>query len=265
MAVALIYLLVGALAGLAAGLFGVGGGLVIVPALIFCFTLQGFSPEYLTQLAIGTSLAAMIITSLSSVRAHRLNVQWRLFWLLSPGILLGAWLGVHVAGLLPGQYLQLVFGLFAVIVAVQIGCSAYPKPIRDVPMSAGVSIMGGGIGFISALLGIGGGTITVPYLTWRNIDMRHAIATSAACGLPIAMMGALFNGLIGAGREALPSFSTGFIYWPAFLGIVLTSTPFAIFGAMLAQHLPLLVLRRCFAVFLLVMGGQFVTSNLAVH
>ncbi|MBB3048381.1 hypothetical protein FHR99_002655 [Litorivivens lipolytica] len=258
------YLLVGAIAGLTAGLFGVGGGLIIVPALVFSFTLLEFPAAILMQLAIGTSLATIVFTSISSVRAHHLygNVDWPLFWKLAPAIALGVILGVHTAAGMAGALLQLLFGAFALLVALQMGLNFKPKPGRVVPGRLGSSLAGTVIGYVSALFGIGGGSLTVPYLSWSNVRMQQAVGVSAACGLPIALVGFATNIWAGWGREGLPTYSTGFVYWPAFLGIVSTSTLFARAGARLAQRLPERHLKRVFALFLGIIGLQFILRNL---
>ncbi len=258
------YLLVGAVAGLTAGLFGVGGGLIIVPALVYSFTLLDFPVATLTQLAIGTSLATIVFTSISSVRAHHLygNVDWSLFWRLAPAIAAGVVLGVHTAAGMAGNLLQILFGCFALLMALQMGFNFRPRPGRVVPGRAGLSVAGAVIGYVSALFGIGGGSLTVPYLSWSNVRMQHAVGVSAACGLPIAIVGFATNIWAGWGREGLPAYSTGFVYWPAFIGIVFTSTLFARVGARLAQRLPERHLKKVFAVFLGIIGAQFILGNL---
>lgn len=258
------YLLLGAVAGLTAGLFGVGGGLIIVPALVFSFTALDFAPTVLTQLAVGTSLATIVLTSISSVRAHHTygNVDWGLFWKMAPAIAVGVVLGVHTAAGMAGTLLQILFGLFALLIAAQMGFGLKPKPSRMVPGRAGLTAAGTGIGYASALFGIGGGSLTVPFLSWSNVQMQKAVGVSAACGLPIAVVGFLTNIWAGWGEPDLPAYSTGFVYWPAFFGIVLTSTLFARFGAKLAQRLPEARLKRVFALFLAVIGSQFIIGNL---
>jgi uncharacterized membrane protein YfcA len=250
-------------AGLTAGLFGVGGGLVIVPSLVFCFTLMGFSADTLTQMAVGTSLATIVVTSISSVRAHQLlkNVRWPLFWSLTPGIICGVYLGAQTAANTAGPLLQLMFGVFAVVMALQMGLNFRPSAARELPGRIGLGLVGAVVGFVSALFGIGGGSLTVPFMSWCNVRMQEAVGTAAACGLPIALAGALSNTYVGWGREHLPDYSTGFIYWPAFFGIVLTSAIFAKLGATLAQRLPALALKRCFAAFLLLIGLKFILGN----
>lgn len=260
----LLYALVGALAGLTAGLFGVGGGLVIVPVLVLCFTLLEFDPGVLTQMAVGTSLATIVVTSISSVWAHHSlgNVRWPVFVTLVPGIAVGVWLGVNVAGRLPGEQLQLAFGLFMVVVALQMGLGLRPSPSRRLPGRGGMGMAGAVIGFVSALFGIGGGSLTVPFLSWCNVRMQAAVATSAACGLPIALVGLVSNVYVGWGRSGLPEGSSGFVYWPAVLGVAVTSALFARVGARLAQRLPAQRLKRAFAAFALLVGLQFVWRNL---
>jgi uncharacterized membrane protein YfcA len=249
-------------AGSRAGLLGVGGGLVIVPALIFAFGLQGIPESVLMHLAVGTSLATIVFTSIASIRAHhrRGAVLWRLFAQLTPGIVIGALLGAAVAGMLPGAELRMLFGIFALSVAVQMGLGIKPSPQRQLPGMAGMSLAGTLIGTVSAVVGIGGGSMTVPFLTWCNVSVRQAVATSAACGLPIAIAGAA--GFVASGWQSagLPDYSSGYLYWPAFLGITVASTLFAGLGAKLAHSLPAATLKRVFAMFLLGIGLHLLLS-----
>ncbi len=263
--VILTYLVLGACAGLLAGLFGIGGGLIIVPVLVFSFELQGMSPEVLTHVAVGTSLATIIVTSFSSIRTHhsKQGVLWPVFWPLAGGIALGAVIGVKTAGQLSGQSLQLAIGLFAICIAGQMGLGLRPAPTRSLPGRPALAVAGGGIGWASALFGIGGGSLTVPYLAWHNVRIQQAVGTSAACGLPIALMGALTNVQEGWGHPALMEWSLGYVYLPAFFGIVATSALFARQGARLAHHLPGEVLRRIFALLLLLVGVRFIWKALA--
>jgi len=252
------YLLVGGIAGLLAGLLGVGGGLIIVPSLVWLYLANGVDPSLVVHLAVGTSLATIIITSISSVRAHhkRGAVRWHLVARLTPGIVLGAWLGAVVADLLPTWWLQRVFACFVILVGVQMALGSRTEAHRDIPGLPGMSIAGGLIGMVSAIVGIGGGTMTVPFLNWCSVNMREAVATSAACGLPIALAGTIGFIVTGWGVALLPASSTGFVYWPAFLGIVASSYLFAPLGAKLAHSLPLPALKRVFAVLLFVVGGK---------
>ncbi|MEX1664608.1 sulfite exporter TauE/SafE family protein [Zhongshania arctica] len=260
----LVYLAVGAFAGLSAGLFGVGGGLVIVPALVACFGFLAVAPEVAMQLAIGTSLATIVVTSLSSVRAHHQlnNIDWSCWRILAPGIAVGVVCGVATAALLPGQVLKLAFGVFSLIIAAYMAFGAVPIASRQLPKKLGLRSVGLVIGYFSAMFGIGGGSLTVPYLTWCNVRMQAAVATSAACGLPIAVVGSASNMVAGFGHQDLPAYSFGFIYLPAFVGIALLSVPCAKLGAHWAQRLSAKRLKQCFAMFLLVVGCQFIWGAL---
>lgn len=258
----LSYLILGACAGLLAGLFGIGGGLIIVPVLVFSFALQGMAPEVLTHVAVGTSLATIIVTSLSSIRSHHLKqaVRWDLFWPLAAGIALGAVLGVKTAGMLSGPVLQKVIGVFAIVIAVQMVLGLRPQGEHTMPGRFGLGAAGGVVGWASALFGIGGGSLTVPFLSWNRVRMQEAVGTSAACGLPIAVMGALTNVQEGWGHPELMPWSLGYVYLPAFLGIILASAYFARVGARLAHRLPARILRLAFALLLFAVGLRFLLT-----
>ena len=252
----LFYLTLGLFAGVMAGLLGVGGGLIIVPTLAWIFHHQQVDDAIIMHLAIGTSLATIVVTSISSVRAHhrRGAVLWPIFWRLTPGIVVGAWLGAAIADALPSAVLSKVFAVFVLTVAAQMGFGAKPAPHRELPGTTGMLTAGGVIGAVSAIVGIGGGSLTVPFLTWCNIAIRQAVATSSACGLPIALAGALgfvVTGLNAAGR---PDWSLGYIYGPALVGITLTSMLSAPLGAKLAHTLPTEMLKKVFAAFLTLVG-----------
>ncbi|MBD3657865.1 MULTISPECIES: sulfite exporter TauE/SafE family protein [Marinobacter] len=256
------YLALGAFAGTLAGLFGIGGGLIIVPVLIFSFGLQGISPEIAAHLAVGTSLATIVFTSMSSIRSHHQHqaVRWDIFRPMTAGIVVGALLGAWTASLLSGPTLELVIGIFVILVALKMLFEVNPSPSRGVPGTAGLTGAGASIGWASAIFGIGGGTLTVPYLSWCNVKMQQAVGTSAACGLPIAIAGALGNIWTGWSHAELPELSFGFIYLPAFLGIILTSVLFARVGASLAHRLNAKLLKRGFAAMLIVVGLRFLLS-----
>ncbi len=250
------FLLLGVFAGLVAGLLGVGGGLIIVPVLAFVFQKQGFNPELIMHLAIGTSLATIIFSSLSSVHAHNRHgaVLWPVFTTLLPGIVLGALFGAFFAKLLSTQVLNIFFALFELVVAVQMAMNFRPKPTRQLPQAKGLLAVGGITGVVSSIVGVGGGAMIVPFLLWCNVTMRNAVATSSACGLPLAIAGA--SGFVFSGWRniGLPDFSFGFIYLPALLGVIITSVLFAPVGARLAHRLPASTLKKIFAGLLLVLG-----------
>lgn len=249
----LIYLATGAFAGLLAGLLGVGGGLIIVPVLVLSFAAQGIANEVQMHLAVGTSLATIIFTSLSSVYAHhrRGAVAWSALRTMAPGIVVGALCGALIARWLPTLSLRYLFGAFELFVAVQMALSLKPAPHRGLPDKWGMNAAGAVIGLLSALVGVGGGTLTVPFLLWCNVTIQRAIATSAACGLPIAVAGAAGFMISGWGNAQLPEGSSGYLYWPALLGVATASVLLAPLGARLTHSLPTAVLKQLFALLLL--------------
>ncbi len=252
----LAYLLTGSIAGLMAGLLGVGGGLVIVPALAWLFVMQGSMGEHVMHMAVGTSLAAIAPTSIASLLAHhrRGGVLWAVVRGLLPGIVLGALAGAWLARLVSSDGLALCFGLFEWAVALQLWSDLKPTGHRVLPGRFGLGVAGVLIGQVSALLGIGGATLTTPFLLWHGVNIRHAVGSSAACGLPIAVAGAAGYSLTGlSAGMGLPG-TTGFIYWPALIMLVLASVPAAPLGARLAHRLPHRLLQRLFALFLLLVG-----------
>ncbi|GFM72845.1 UPF0721 transmembrane protein [Pseudomonas cichorii] len=254
-----LYLALGACAGVLAGLFGVGGGIIIVPVLVLSFGLQGFDASVLTHLAVGTSLATIVFTSINSVRAHHSlgAVRWPIFAWLTVGILFGAGLGSLTASYIAGPYLQKIIGVFALLVALQMALDLRPRASRGVPGKPGLTAAGVVIGWASAIFGIGGGSLTVPFLTWRSLSMQQAVATSAACGFPIAVASAISFMILGWHDPLLPPHSLGFVYLPALLGIAVTSMFFARFGARLAHKLSSRLLKRLFATLLLCVGISF--------
>ena len=256
LATGLTYLLLGAVAGLLAGLLGVGGGLVIVPALAFWFAYQGFSMDLIMQLAIGSSLATIVFTSLASVRAHhrRNSVDWPILRTLVPGIVIGAMGGAFLARVLPSETLRLAFGVFECLVGLQFLVVMQVQEHQYRLSRAQGWLVGTGIGGLSALLGIGGGTLTVPYLRWHGVDIRRAVGTSAAAGLPIALAGSVGFAWVGQGMTGLPEPATGFLYWPAIVGIGLSSIFLAPVGARMAHWLPRARLQQLFGAVLLLVG-----------
>jgi len=264
-----LYLGLGAVAGLIAGLFGVGGGLVIVPVLLWAFTMQGFEPTYLTHLAVGTSLATIMVTSISSVQAHhrRGAVRWSVVRHLATGLLLGAFIGAGIADAMPAQTLQLVIGCFALWVAHNMFRSqqrqqqTQQQQVERLPSVPKQALAGGVIGVASAIFGIGGGSLTVPYLSRYGVVMQQAVATSAACGMPIALAGALGFMWFGQATDNLPAGAWGFVHIPAFLGISAASLLTAQYGAKLAHRLPARLLKQLFAGLLLVVALVFIQKS----
>lgn len=262
----IIYLLIGAIAGFAAGLFGVGGGLIIVPILYIVFTQMNYDPNVIMHIAVGTSLATIIVTSISSVTAHHKKgaVLWSVFRNLAPGLVAGSFLGAGIADLMSGQHLQLVIGVFAVWMAYKMfkGAHAVVDPNRHLPSAALQLAAGGGIGVASAIFGIGGGSLTVPYLNRHGVVMQKAVATSAACGLPIAVAGALGFMWFGAKEQIDVPNTIGYVHIYAFFGISVMSFITAKFGAKVAHRLSPAMLKKCFAGLLVVVGCYFIYKGL---
>lgn len=247
-----MYLVVGLIAGVLAGLLGVGGGVVIVPMLVFCFVKQGIQPDQIMHLALGTSLASIIFTSISSFMSHhrRGAVDWTIVKRIVPGILIGTFLGTFVASRLSSGFLKGFFCVFLYTVATQMLLNKKPKASRDLPGPGGMFGVGSTIGVASALVGIGGGSLSVPFMVWCNVAAHRAVGTSAAIGFPIAIAGAvgyIVNNLSGTG---LPPYSLGYVYLPALVCIVCASVFTAPLGAKLAHALPVDKLKRVFALFL---------------
>ena len=252
----LLYLATGIFAGLASGLLGVGGGLIIVPVLYFIFSAQNLPAEHIMHMALATSLATIIITSISSARAHHKKqaVLWPIFLLLAPGICVGAWFGGIAASEIKTDILKPAFGIFELFVALHLFGNQQSQQ-HIVTLNKIKSAIGGFIiGSVSAIVGIGGGTLTVPFLHWHNIAIRNAVATSAACGLPIAVFGAASYVYAGWSLKDLPDQTLGYVHLPAFSLIIITSFLFAPVGAKLAHCLPENTLKKGFAVFLMLIG-----------
>ncbi|OGT83513.1 MAG: hypothetical protein A3H91_11895 [Gammaproteobacteria bacterium RIFCSPLOWO2_02_FULL_61_13] len=258
----LIYLFLGAVAGVLAGLLGIGGGLIIVPVLVFAFKAQQFDQQLLVHLAVATSLASVVFTAVSSALAHhrRGAVRWPVVAGLAPGIFFGALIAGLMAGFLSGDLLIVMFGVFACAAAVNMAWDRGPLGQRDLPGPAGLFAAGGIIGAISSLVGVGGGTMTVPFLAHCRVEMRSAVGSSAACGFPIAVAGALALSAAGWGVERLPPWSTGYVYWPAACAVALASILAAPLGVRLAHALPVRTLRRVFAVLLLMLGIKLIAG-----
>ncbi|MBI2308093.1 MAG: sulfite exporter TauE/SafE family protein [Rhodocyclales bacterium] len=259
------YLATGIVAGFFAGLLGVGGGVIMVPALAMTLAAAGLPADYLLQVALGTSMATILFTSLSSLRAHHRHgaVLWPVVRDFTPGVLLGTGLGTLLARHVSTQALAIFFAAFMLFVAVQMSLGLRPQAQRALPGRVGVAAAGGVIGAVSALAAIGGGAMTVPFLTWCNVSVRQAVGTSAAVGFPIAVGGTVGYVLNGLAIDALPAGSLGFVYLPALLWMAAASTLAAPLGARLAHRLPAVLLRRIFAALLIVLAVKMLSSLFA--
>lgn len=254
----LAYLLLGTATGFVAGLFGIGGGGIMVPALTLLFIAQGFDAQHLVHLALGTSMAAIVPTALAGARAHHQHkaILWPVVARLVPGLLVGTFAATFLAAHLSPLFLAVFFSVFMFLIAAQMLLNQVPPPSSQLPGTMGLSIVGTIIGAISALVAIGGGTMTVPFLTWCKVRLPSAIATSAAVGLPIALTGAIGFAVNGAGQTSLPSQSIGYVYWPAVLCMAFASWFTAPMGARLTHRLPVALLKRFFAALLVLLAVQ---------
>jgi uncharacterized membrane protein YfcA len=255
----LIYIGLGLFAGFAAGLLGIGGGLVMVPMLTMIFSAQ--NGPYVSEalhMALGTSMAAILFTSLSSLRAHHRHgaVIWRVVFQITPGIVVGTLLGALLASHVPVRPLAIFFALFVCLIAAQMILNLKPKAARELPGTPGVIVVGVGIGALSALVAIGGGALTVPFLTWCNVKVQNAIGTSSAVGCPIAIGGTLGYICNGWNNPLLPPNSLGYVFLPALLWMVPFSMLAAPLGARTTHRLPVAVLKRIFACLLIVLAAR---------
>jgi len=245
-----------------AGLFGSGGGGLMVPVLSLIFAAQGFADDYRVHLALGSSMMAIVPTALASMRAHHRYraVLWPVVGQLTPGVLLGTFAASFLAARLSPQPLAIIVSCFMTYVALQMLLVRKPKPSRQLPGPVGLAAVGTGIGGVSALVAIGGGTLTVPFLTWCNQRLPVAIGTSAALGLPIALAGGLGYMVNGWGQPNLPAGSLGFVYWPAVLAMACASWFTAPLGARLAHRLPVSRLKKLFSLLLVGLALEMLRS-----
>jgi uncharacterized membrane protein YfcA len=257
-------LALGTATGFLAGLFGIGGGMLLVPFLTLLFTLRGFPEQHLVHVAIATSLATILFTSVSSVRAHnqRGAVLWPVVRAMAPGILVGSLIGAQVAGLLPTAAIALFFAFFVGFFALQMLRDRKPKATRELPKAAGMFAVGNGIGFISSLVGAGGGFMSVPFMIWSNVNVHSAVATSAALGFPIAAAGTVGYIVAGLDQRALPTGTLGYIYLPALLAVAGGSVLTAPLGARVSHALDTRRLKRVFALMLFALAAYMLYRGL---
>ena len=247
------YGVLGGFAGLVAGLLGVGGGLIIVPILAWYFQQQLGLDNYM-HLAVGTSMATIVFTGLSSLWAHHRHgdIDWHLVRMFAPALMAGAVFGAWAASVLATRNLRWGFGIFELLIALQMFAGIRINGQRQLPGKSALAGFGFSVGSVSAMLGIGGGTMIVPFLNWCRIAMHRAISTSAACGFPIAIAGTLAYVLLG--QDPLQIKAVGYVHLPALLSIAVFSVITAPFGAKLAKHMSAGLLRQTFATFLMALG-----------
>ena len=256
------YLAIGVAVGFLAGLLGIGGGMVMVPMLVFVFTAKGFPAEHMMHLALATALATIAFTSLSSVRAHHRHggVDWAVARSMAPGIVAGSLAAALVAGFIPTRPLAIFFTGFMFYAAAQMFVQIKPRPARELPGRAGLFTAGAGIGAISSVLAAGGAFLSIPFLAWCDLPLKRAIGTAAANGFPIAVAGTAGYVLQGMRVANLPQWSLGYVYLPALLLIVAASMPMAPLGARLAHRLPVKHLRVVFALMLFALGLRMLAN-----
>lgn len=251
--------------GLLAGLLGVGGGMTMVPFITIILSGRGVGADLAVKMAIATSMATIIFTSASSVRAHHRHgfVRWNLVKGLAPGIVLGgAVASLGVFSTLKGSWLSLIFAIFVSFSATQMFLDRRPAPTRQMPGAGGLVGAGGVIGFLSGLVGAGGGFLSVPFMTWCNVAIHNAVATSAALGFPIALSNVVGYIVSGHGLQGRPPLSLGYIWLPA-LGVIATCSALtAPLGARAAHNLPVKQLKRVFASILYLLAAYMLFRTL---
>lgn len=258
------YPLLGVFAGFVAGLFGVGGGLTLVPLLFMLFKAQGFPAAHLMHLALGTAMATIVFTSITSMRAHHRHgaVRWDIVAPLAPGLVLGTLGGSLFSGLVPTRPLVMTFTVIVYYAALQMILDFKPKAHRQLPGRLGLFLAGSGIGIVSSLVAAGGGFLSIPFMIFCNVAVHQAVGTSSALGFPIALAGMIGYIVAGGDDPGLPSGHLGYLYLPALVGIVALSVVVAPFGAKLAHRLPVKQLKRAFGGFLALLATKMLHSLL---
>ena len=260
----IIYLAVGVLVGLLAGLLGIGGGTVIVPILDMTLPMQNIEFAVIHHMALATSMSNIMFTSVTSARSHskRGTVRWDVVKGMTPGLLLGTLAGTFIVAGIPTAPLKVIFCVFLTYTAVQMLLDIKPKAAYHLPGMLGLSLAGAFIGIVASFVGIGGGVLIIPFLTMCNVPMINAIGASAALGFPIALAGTIGFIYNGWGNPALPDYSLGFVYLPALAGLVIASMLATPYGVKLSHTMPVKTLKRCFAVLLFAMVGRMLYTIL---
>ena|SRR3990167_3616480 len=260
--IVLLYFILGAFAGTMSGLLGVGGGVIIVPGLAFIFRLQQLPSEFIMHLAAGTSLATIIVSTLRALYAHRRYQAkfWYIYRKLLPGVVVGVVIGACIAHYIQARSLAILFGVFLLLVAFYILLGSRINLRSHLPGPLGMWAAGLVVGGKSGLLGIGAGSVTIPFLLYCDVPMRNAMVVSMAASLTVSILGAVTLGLMGLQVKGLPPWSTGYIYWPAWVMVSAGCVLFAPWGAVLSYRVSIPVLRRVFAVFLLLVSAHLLFS-----
>jgi uncharacterized membrane protein YfcA len=256
------YLAIGALVGVCAGLLGIGGGAIMVPLLVSLFEAQGVEREHVLHLAVGSSMATILFTSLSSVRSHaaRGALRWDIVRAITPGILAGGLAGSAVASRIPTALFAVLFAITVFFAATNMLIDRKPRPSRDLPPAAGLLLAGFLLSAVSAFAAVGGAFLAVPFMLWCNVPMLQAIGTAAAIGFPIALAGSIGFAVTGWSQAGLPAWSLGYIYLPATAGVAVASVLFAPLGVAIAHRLPTKRLRQIFALLLYAMAVRLIVK-----
>ena len=252
----LLYFLLGTFSGILAGLFGIGGGIIIIPTFFYIFSYLQFPDQILSHMVLGSSLGVIVFSSLSSTFSHNFRgaVDWGLIKLVAPSIVVGSAIGGITAGALDSDTLQGLVALFLVVASIQLIFEFPPPPQNPRTNLIGPVLAGGGIGWLSGVFGIGGGIFSVPYFYHRGLLMMKAIGTSAACGIPIALAGSLSYMIIGYENINLPENSIGYVYLPATIIVGLVSSLTAKYGVKIAHRMKQKKLRIVFAFLVMLMA-----------
>ena len=256
------YLATGAGVGFFAGMLGIGGGALMIPLLVWLFEAQGLPREHLLHLAVGTGMATILFTSVSSMRAHarRGGVRWDIVKRITPGILVGGLAGSAIASSLPRFAFAVIFVTTVYAAALNLFLERKPHPSRTLPGAGGLIVVGAAISGISAFAAVGGAFLTVPFMVWCNVPMLAAIGTAAAIGFPIAAAGTIGYVATGWSQPGLPEWSAGYVYLPALAGVTVASMSLAPVCAMVAHRLPTKLLRRIFAVLMFSLATRMLVT-----
>ena len=252
------YLAIGVVVGFLAGLLGVGGGAITIPALTWAFQQRGFGDDQVLHLALGTCMATIVLVSLGSARAHAAHgaVDWSIVRRMTPGIVVGGLTGAWITRYIPTFTLAVLFAVFICYVAFNMVTGWKPKPTASPPGSVGMTAVGVLISVLCALVGVGGAALTIPFLMYVSLSFHHAIGTAAALALPIAIASSIGFVLSGLGKAGLPAGSIGYVYIPAFIGIAIGSVVLTRYGARIAHRTSAKTLKRVFAVILCTLAAK---------
>ncbi|MBU2923859.1 sulfite exporter TauE/SafE family protein [Colwellia sp. 4_MG-2023] len=255
-------LFLGAITGFLAGLLGIGGGLIVVPALVYLLPQLGISNEVIMPMALATSLSTIVITSSSATLAHHKNrnIPWNITKPLMFIVAFGALVGAFIADHLSAQALTSFFAIAVVILASYMLLSIRLQRYKEMPSKIKLQFISLLTGVVASLMGMAGGAILVPILTYFGTPLRHCIGIATVCGVMVALFGSLGYIISGFGNELLPAWSLGYVYLPALSGIALTSSLFAPVGVKYAAKVPVQTLKKLFAIFLIIVAMKMMLT-----